>query len=233
MSLAQRVVEYDAGLQSAAEFNGYALVPDALWAEMVAAAKLELDVGELCSRTQRTIADRVSTPTEAARSASADPLTNAIDGSAGCPNCGAPGTADQHFDPGTKWRAPGGWTCAARGRLAGTSLRIDTSISQAGPAEIIATLATSPSSIVRRGGRAYLDDLQSMLGLVDRWAPMATIEKWSKAQLESAERWAAKTHLKASDNNVRVPKCPRHVEKLEPVGDAFDRQLTDASRGGA
>lgn len=74
--------------------------------------------------------------------------------------------------------------------------------------------------------RAWVADLQvtqDLLALVDKWAPLSVLKIWSKAQLKSAENWAALTHLRASDNPVRVPKCPPHVRKLGSAAAVLDR----------
>ena len=50
--------------------------------------------------------------------------------------------------------------------------------------------------------------LSDLLILVGVDVPVAIVTRWTKKQREEAEKWAAKTHLKASDNNVRVPPKP-------------------------
>jgi hypothetical protein len=57
-----------------------------------------------------------------------------------------------------------------------------------------------------------LDSLSDLLGLVGITADPDDISEWTKHQQEQASKWAAKTHLSASDNNVRVPPMPAFLE---------------------
>lgn len=62
-----------------------------------------------------------------------------------------------------------------------------------------------------------LEILRGMLGLVSKEVSVEVLSGWTEEQRELAAKWAAKTHLRASDNIVRVPPCPEHVRKLLDV----------------
>ena len=49
---------------------------------------------------------------------------------------------------------------------------------------------------------------QNLLLLVSVHVTLRTIRKWTPAQVEAAEKWAAACHLRASDNVVRIPPKP-------------------------
>jgi hypothetical protein len=53
--------------------------------------------------------------------------------------------------------------------------------------------------------------VRDMLALVDSPVPLVVMREWSGWELQAVEDWAAQTHLKASDNNLRVPPVPRCV----------------------
>ncbi len=53
--------------------------------------------------------------------------------------------------------------------------------------------------------------LQEMLDMVDCKVSLREILSWTDEQREQAETWAAKVHLRASDNIVRVPTRPRFL----------------------
>jgi hypothetical protein len=55
--------------------------------------------------------------------------------------------------------------------------------------------------------------LRDILELVCTEVPLAVVKAWTWDQRAEAERWAGLLHLKASDNPVRVPPVPAHVEQ--------------------
>jgi hypothetical protein len=63
----------------------------------------------------------------------------------------------------------------------------------------------------------YVSDpavLSDILGLVGVHLSPSRCAELTAGQQEEAEKWAAKSYLKASDNNVRVPKKPEWLCKL-------------------
>jgi hypothetical protein len=62
-----------------------------------------------------------------------------------------------------------------------------------------------------------VEDIQSILTLVDKHAEWRVIRSWTDEQRRQALDWAGRAHLSASDNHVRVPECPAHVRNLPPV----------------
>lgn len=62
-----------------------------------------------------------------------------------------------------------------------------------------------------------LRTLGDLLSLVDRHAPMSVLKTWTPSQVAAAQKWAAASYLRASDNIVRVPTIPSHVEQLESM----------------
>jgi hypothetical protein len=58
------------------------------------------------------------------------------------------------------------------------------------------------------------DTDQSLLALASKQLPWVTWNSWSSEQRAQAANWAAATHLRASDNNNRVPPMPEHVKPL-------------------
>jgi len=59
--------------------------------------------------------------------------------------------------------------------------------------------------------RYSAEALEALLGLVDSPVPLDIIRVWDAQQKQDAGDWAMRTHLRASDNNVRVPTKPAHV----------------------
>lgn len=59
--------------------------------------------------------------------------------------------------------------------------------------------------------------LQGILGLVGRHAEAVDILAWTPLIRARVLQWAGKTHLRASDNPVRVPAMPRQVRSLGEV----------------
>lgn len=55
------------------------------------------------------------------------------------------------------------------------------------------------------------DVVHDLLLLVDVYIPADVIARWTNRQYLRAEEWAGKAHLRASDNNVRVPSRPRFI----------------------
>lgn len=55
--------------------------------------------------------------------------------------------------------------------------------------------------------------LRDMLELVSIDVPLKVVKAWSWDERAAAEDWAGRSHLRASDNIIRVPPCPLHVEK--------------------
>lgn len=74
--------------------------------------------------------------------------------------------------------------------------------------------------IQRRSLRDEGRSLQATLALVDRRATLNQLRRWTQGQREQASAWAWKQHLRASDNNVRVPPIPPHVAALPLFGGA-------------
>jgi hypothetical protein len=70
----------------------------------------------------------------------------------------------------------------------------------------------SPVSGSRKTDRPYVSSrrevLRDMLLLVCYEVPQAVIDGWSNEWCWQAEKWAGRTHLRASDNYVRVPPLP-------------------------
>lgn len=78
-------------------------------------------------------------------------------------------------------------------------------------------LATCLTEAAQRGLEEHdLGVLQDILSLVDREVPVEALRTWTPEQREQAEKWAAKLHLRASDNPVRVPPEPEHVAAFDP-----------------
>lgn len=65
--------------------------------------------------------------------------------------------------------------------------------------------------------RITFNTLRDMLLLVGRDLSREKFNAWSQAERNKAERWAAATHLRASDNPVKVPPLPAHVSVLPEV----------------
>lgn len=61
--------------------------------------------------------------------------------------------------------------------------------------------------------------LSDWLLLVAVKVPPETVATWSDEQHQEAQQWAVKTHLRASDNRVRVPEKPAFVEEAERAVD--------------
>jgi len=57
--------------------------------------------------------------------------------------------------------------------------------------------------------------IADMLGLVGIDVEASDVAQWTKVQQEQAEKYAAKAHLRASDNNVRVPTMPAFLKGYE------------------
>ena len=55
-----------------------------------------------------------------------------------------------------------------------------------------------------------------LLAMVDTYVKPETVITWSADQLDAAKEWAIATHLRASDNDVEVPKRPNF---LPPIGE--------------
>lgn len=51
--------------------------------------------------------------------------------------------------------------------------------------------------------------VQDMLTLVSCRVTLKEIKSWSPERRERIEKWVSACHLRASDNNVRIPKRPR------------------------
>lgn len=63
-----------------------------------------------------------------------------------------------------------------------------------------------------REGLSVLRDLLSLV--LDKKPPtLKALAARSFADRVAAERWAIACHLRASDNNVRIPLCPRWLEQ--------------------
>lgn len=56
---------------------------------------------------------------------------------------------------------------------------------------------------------------RDIIGLVGYDVPLVVLTSWPDDLINQAEKWAVKSHLKASDNNVRVPKFPMFLEGFE------------------
>lgn len=52
-----------------------------------------------------------------------------------------------------------------------------------------------------------------LLLMVGYDVPLYVIEKWAPEELAAAEKWAAKSYLRASDNPVRVPARPQFLDE--------------------
>lgn len=77
------------------------------------------------------------------------------------------------------------------------------------------------------GSRAEHSILHDLLLLVCYVVPKKVIKAWTPEQRKLAETWAAKTHLRASDNPVRVPPRPSFLDGYEfkakhETGTVFD-----------
>lgn len=74
----------------------------------------------------------------------------------------------------------------------------------------------SPAWIARRLKTWKRDDetVETWMLIVglDRTPSLAEIAEWSDEQCLLAEDWALATHLRASDNLVRVPAVPAHLQ---------------------
>ena len=57
---------------------------------------------------------------------------------------------------------------------------------------------------------SVLSDLLLLVGYV---IGPDELKKWTKQQRAAAEKWACRTHLRASDNLVHVPKKPAILNK--------------------
>jgi hypothetical protein len=66
--------------------------------------------------------------------------------------------------------------------------------------------------------RADFPVLRDMLSLVGRKLSRSAFRQWTSKQRAAAEKWAAATHLRASDNPVHVPPMPACVKRL-PEGE--------------
>lgn len=67
---------------------------------------------------------------------------------------------------------------------------------------------------LREDTKAKVRVLRDLLALADKDVSNRTLLKWTEEERKQAEKWAALTHLRASDNNVRVPPEPEHVKPL-------------------
>lgn len=61
------------------------------------------------------------------------------------------------------------------------------------------------------------EEIADLLSLVDVKVSPETIKTWTLKQQREVETWAAKTYLKASDNNVRVPSKPIIIASIEDL----------------
>lgn len=84
-----------------------------------------------------------------------------------------------------------------------------------------------------------VDALVDLLSLVGRTVPREAVAAWSPEKREAAGDWAAREHLRASDNTtVRRKKEPDHVwhacvEKYQPApGDCPKSTIFDSSLSG-
>jgi len=68
-----------------------------------------------------------------------------------------------------------------------------------------------------RTERVSLETLRDLLALVSRRASLNALRSWTPNQRAAAEKWAAATHLRASDNVVRVPPMPACVKCLKEI----------------
>ena len=66
--------------------------------------------------------------------------------------------------------------------------------------------------------------LRMMLELVMYAVPIHVIRSWTPEEAAQVEEWAAKTHLRAADNAVRVPTRPK-------ILDGYEWKRADRSRG--
>jgi hypothetical protein len=88
--------------------------------------------------------------------------------------------------------------------------------------DFVQLLAGSQAATTKRkgektGGPTPLPVLRDLLGLAGREAPLRVLRSWSREQRAQAQAWAAKVHLAASDNPVRVPSMPPHVAQLREI----------------
>lgn len=60
-----------------------------------------------------------------------------------------------------------------------------------------------------KGKPVSVRSLQDILLLVDEYVTLRVLRTWTPRQRRAALVWAGKTHLRASDNPVRVPPKPR------------------------
>lgn len=54
--------------------------------------------------------------------------------------------------------------------------------------------------------------LSDILSLVNLEISPEAISTWTEQQCQEAENWACKVYLKASDNQVKVPRKPQFLE---------------------
>lgn len=68
--------------------------------------------------------------------------------------------------------------------------------------------------------------LSDLLGVVDIQVTPEIVMKWTTKQREKAEKWAARSHLRASDNDIFVPKRPSFLDMY----DSYTRALAKKSK---
>jgi hypothetical protein len=54
---------------------------------------------------------------------------------------------------------------------------------------------------------------RDLLLLIPIVVPRSEIRRWMPTQVAEAEKWAARVHLRASDNIVRVPPKSKFLER--------------------
>lgn len=80
---------------------------------------------------------------------------------------------------------------------------------------------------------AWYDPLPDLLGLVGIRVTVDEVRAWGYRKAQQAERWAAKTHLRAGDHHVRVPPKPEWLpepwawqKEINPVtGKPFEDEV--------
>lgn len=65
----------------------------------------------------------------------------------------------------------------------------------------------------KRQGPIDVNTLRDLLALVSVSVSLRNLRRWSDEERALAEQWAAKSHLRASDNIVRVPPRPPCVSR--------------------
>lgn len=60
-------------------------------------------------------------------------------------------------------------------------------------------------------------EISDLLSLVDVKITPEKIETWTLKQQRDVENWAAKTYLKASDNNIWIPPKPIIIASIEDL----------------